>query len=183
MKNKKNLMFLFCLVLVFAAFATGCRPLERPDPTPAPDQNQQTELRETTPGADTPEGNQQPNNDMTGVGDLSSRADTIADAVTDLPEVDSATVLITDNTAIVGITTMDDTMGDNNVGQNLQNDVERVVREADREIDRVSVTTDPDLFTRIENIANETGQGRPLSGFGTEIEEILRRITPTNPAN
>lgn len=56
--------------------------------------------------------------------------------------------------------------------------MEDAVRNADRDITRVSVSADPDIFTRIDNIARDIGRGRPLSGFGDEIEEIIRRITP-----
>lgn len=161
MTNKKIIIGL-CFVMILAVFATGCRPLERPAPTPTPQQQPGTPGTDTTP-------------DTGREGDLTERANRIADEVTALEEVRSATVVITENTALVGITLSDDM---EEVGTELENRIEDVVTEADREIDRVAVTADPDLFTRIENIAKETGSGRPLSGFGREVEEIIRRIIP-----
>ncbi|HCJ79684.1 MAG TPA: YhcN/YlaJ family sporulation lipoprotein, partial [Desulfotomaculum sp.] len=32
--------------------------------------------------------------------------------------------------------------------------------------------------TRIKRIAEGIGQGRPISAFGREVEEILRRVVP-----
>jgi len=60
----------------------------------------------------------------------------------------------------------------------MKKKIEDVVRRTDSEIDRVSVSADPEIFDSIENVVRETGRGRPLSSFGKEIEDIVRRITP-----
>lgn len=176
MSNKK-LIIAICLVMVFAVFATGCRPLERPVPR---DPHTNEEIRETTPrmdarGGDAPNMTRDGARDVGGNGNLTARAERIADAVANMEEVRSATVVITDTTALVGVTLARNT---NDVATDLKRRIEDVVTQTDREIDRVAVTADPDLITRIRNVADETGRGRPLSGFGREVEEIIRRIIP-----
>jgi len=62
--------------------------------------------------------------------------------------------------------------------RDLKQKIEKTVKNTDNSIKNVSVTADPDLFTRITNMATDITKGRPISGFGKEFEEILRRITP-----
>lgn len=175
---------------------TGCRPAERPVPDQRPveesvppdgvmgDPNaplQQPEMRNTDPNNPMRNPNRQDTGqtaDEQGMMDreLTLRADNIVNEVVKLDEVQSATVVITDNMAIVGVNLTSPTKGDMNT--EIKRKVEETVKTADQRIERVSVTADPDIFERIENIAREAGRGRPLSGFGREIEELIRRITP-----
>lgn len=108
---------------------------------------------------------------------MNSRADRIIREVEDIRDVRRATVVITDRTALVGVDLTSGTKGE--VNSAIRDQIEDAVKRVDRDINRVSITADPDLFTRIGNMARDIGRGRPLSGFGTEIEEIMRRITPT----
>ncbi|QUH20964.1 YhcN/YlaJ family sporulation lipoprotein [Alkaliphilus sp. B6464] len=195
MKNK-NMLLVICIVLLVSIASIGCRPAERPVPRTAP--NQQTiDRNRTTTGTNLPNTNEMaPGNRMAPENNrmttdnriatdnrtttdnrvLSDRADKIVKEVTKLKDVKSATVVITDSTALVGINLTSGTKG--NLNAQIKKEVEDAVKKADRNIDRVSVTADPDLFTRIGNIARDIGQGRPISGFATEVEEIIRRITP-----
>lgn len=109
--------------------------------------------------------------------DLSDRADKIAENVADLKEVNDATVIISGNTAIVGVDIKDQIEGA--LTTNLKKKVEKTVRNTDKSIRNVTVTADADLFKRIQNIGRDIRAGKPISGFGSEIEEIIRRITPS----
>lgn len=177
---------MICIFLVVAIAITGCRPARRPmpqEPQPMPERQEQMPgeqaddgmLRDTRiPGDDrTAPRNMQPNELEQ---DLTVRADRIVNEIVRLEEVRSATVVISENTALVGVTLTG--AGEGEMDRDVERKIEETVKETDRNIDRVAVTADPDLFTRIENIAREAGRGRPLSGFGREIEEIFRRITP-----
>lgn len=202
MKNK-NILLTVCILLIVSVVVLGCNPAQRPAPETTP--NQQN-MDNNLPSADrmvpgdnrmltddrmNPNNNNNNNNmnmdtrmapnDTQGTndgmtGDLASRADRIANEVTKHNEVRSATVVITENTALVGVNLTSGTKGELNA--EIKRQIEDAVKKADNGIERVSVTADPDLFTRIENIAKDIGQGRPLSGFGQEVEEIIRRITP-----
>ncbi len=61
----------------------------------------------------------------------------------------------------------------------LKNKIDKAVKEADPNIKHVHVTANPDLYKRIENVGRDIRTGKPLTGLATEIQEIIRRITPT----
>lgn len=165
--GSRKLLYVVAILMLLAVVMAGCRPAERPAPVP-----QQAEPDREIADRNAPI-NMQPNEVNQ---DLNARADRIVNAVAKLDEVRSATVVISETTALVGVNLTDDTKGELN--SEIKRQIEDTVRRTDREITRVSVTADPDIFKRIENIARETGRGRPLSGFGREIEELVRRITP-----
>lgn len=104
-------------------------------------------------------------------------ADKIANKIEELDEIKNVAVAISGNRCLVGVTTTDNVEG--NVTTTLKNRIENIVKESDNNIKTVHVTASPDLYSRIENIGNGIREGRPLSGFASEIEEIIRRITPT----
>lgn len=182
MKNKKMLLTI-CIVFLATFIAIGCTPAKRPVPTPTPTPNQQTiDRNRTTTDINAPRtDNMVPNERNIGTepartDDMTARADRIAEEVNKIKDVKSASVLITERTALVGVKLTSETKGE--VNTEIKREVERAVERVDKDIERVSVTANPDLLTRIENITRDVGQGRPLSGFGKEIEEIIRRITP-----
>ncbi len=109
------------------------------------------------------------------VSQLSTRADAIAKRVTALPEIDTASVVIHGNTAVVGC----DVKGNanNTIGSNLQQKVEAAAKTADKNIKKVSVTSDPTLYNRIRTMSTNIGSGRPITNFTRDIEDILNRIT------
>ncbi|WIV11029.1 YhcN/YlaJ family sporulation lipoprotein [Proteiniborus sp. MB09-C3] len=105
------------------------------------------------------------------------QATKIADKVTELKEVKNCTVAISGDTALVGVSTADNVEGKMTTA--LKDRIDKVVKEADTNIKTVHVTANADLYRRIENVGNGIRTGKPLSGFATEIEELIRRITPT----
>ncbi len=107
---------------------------------------------------------------------MGDRVNRIIREVESIKDVRRAAVVITERTALVGIDLTSGTKG--KLNNQIKREVEDAVKRADKDITRVSVTADPDVFTRIQNIARDIDKGRPLSGFGREIEEIMRRITP-----
>lgn len=108
--------------------------------------------------------------------DISDRAENIARKVANLNDVNSATVVISGNTALVGIDMKNNLEG--KVTNDLKEKVEKVTRDTDNKIDNVSVTADADLYKRLSNMAKDIRGGKPISGFSKEIQEMLRRITP-----
>jgi YhcN/YlaJ family sporulation lipoprotein len=108
--------------------------------------------------------------------DSQQRAEEIANKVSDLREIESATCLITGNTAMVGVQFNQQYKGD--LTDQIKKKVDRTVKDQDDRISRVIVTADPDIVTRIEDIFKQIGEGRPLSGFTKEINELINRIQP-----
>ncbi len=184
MKNKK-ILIVCCIPLILVIALGGCRPARRPVPdnrqqAPVPDIQSPREMdNESNRNMGTPldDGTLPRTTESTRTeGDLMARADKIVDAVTKLDEVRRATVIISEQTAVVGVKLENSRRED--IDRDLEKKIEDVVQKTDRKIDRVAVTQDPDLFTRIENIGREAERGRPLSGFGREIEEIIRKVIP-----
>jgi len=204
MRNKKSILIISIFVVVVMALV-GCSPAKRPIPedrnnlpleqAPLPntvpnqqgidnttERNRNSINQETTPRTtETVPRNMEtvPRDSVDDITnqDLTTRANNIVDEVVKIQGIESATAIISENTAIVGVTMENNKEG--NVTREIEERVKEIVKETDGKIDRVAVTADPDLFTRVENIAKDSGKGRPLSGLGREIEEIFRRITPT----
>lgn len=116
----------------------------------------------------------------TSLGDLNTNASDLARKIGNLPEVDSATVVLTNDTAVVGVD-LKGTNTNNNIGTALRQKIERMVKdETNNGITEVSITSDPDLFTRIRTMS--TGMNRNTGTMGEEItndiQQLIRDITP-----
>ncbi|MBP2071353.1 YhcN/YlaJ family sporulation lipoprotein [Thermoanaerobacterium butyriciformans] len=179
MKKTRNiLLILLTLIMALSISLTGCKATKKPSPTrytpttprttPAPSPGMTTPAPSRTPTTPTPAKRPVPQ---------STRAAKIATNVAKLPEVNKATVVISGNTAIVGIDMKASVQGTHET--QVKKKVEKTVRDTDKSIKNVSVTSDPDLYKRIENIAKGIAAGRPLSEFTKQITEILKRITPS----
>lgn len=184
MKKAKNILLIILITAtMIMATLTGCKPAaKKPTParyTPSPTRTVPTPTRPApgyttpvprTPVTPTPVPVRRPTTE-------SARAAKIASNVAKIPEVNKATVVISGNTALVGIDMKSRVQGAHET--NVKKKVEKTVRDTDKAIKNVSVTSDPDLYTRINNIAKGIAAGRPLSEFTKQISEILKRITPS----
>lgn len=116
------------------------------------------------------------NNDMR---NLSTRANKIAKRVANLSEVNSASVIISEDTAVVGIETKDRNMK-NNISSDLRKKVEAAVKAGDKDIDKISITSDPDIYSRLKTMSRDMDNGNIISDFTNEVQDIIRRITTPN---
>ncbi|AST58713.1 sporulation lipoprotein, YhcN/YlaJ family [Thermoanaerobacterium thermosaccharolyticum] len=184
MKKTRNiLLILLTLIMALSISLTGCKTTKKPSPTrytpttprttPAPSPGMTTPAPSRTPTTPTPTTPAPVKRPVP----QSTRAAKIASNVAKLPEVNRATVVISGNTAIVGIDMKANVQGTHET--QVKKKVEKTVRDTDKGIKNVSVTSDPDLYTRINNIAKGIAAGRPLSEFTKQITEILKRITPS----
>ncbi len=138
------------------------------------------------------------NNRMTtSLGNLNTNAKDLAQKIGDLPEVDKASVVIHNNTALVGVklkgSNNNDTLNNNrlntsvnnadtnNISTALRNKIEKMVKD-ETNIENVSITSDPNLITRINNISTGmTNQvGNDIRDFTDDIEDLIRDIVPGN---
>lgn len=147
----------------------GPAPVPAPGPAPAPRQGMPTPRR--APG---PEGT--PRRTPGTGGDMTTRAEEIATMVAREDEIESATCVITGNTALVGVQFDDQYRGQ--LTDNIKQKIDRSVKQEDERINRVVVTADPDLVTRIETMFREVGRGRPITGFTREMQEMINRVQP-----
>lgn len=116
------------------------------------------------------------NNSMNNNGNNRKTAKKIADRIEEIQGIDDAYVLISGDTAIVGVDMDNEAQGQ--ITRDLKQRIERTVKNVDNDIKNVSITADPDLLTRIRNMFKDMDEGNPVEGFVDQFEEILRRITP-----
>jgi spore cortex protein len=105
-------------------------------------------------------------------------ADKAADKVTELKEVEDATVIVTDNNAYVAAKL------EGGESMKLTKETEKMigdtVRNTDPDINDVFVSTNPDFIDRMNGWADDINQGNPVSGFVKEFNDTIRRMFPTN---
>lgn len=163
------------LLVIFLAIsvAVGCAPRQRilpPQPTPnqTPDMSPQR-APQMVPGEDR------------------ARAKAIANIVEKIEGVRSATVIVNNNTAYVGLDLDKNVEG--STTNRIKKEVVTRVKNADlsttrvnayRTITTVYVTADMDTVTRLKNYSKDIQRGKPLSGMVDEIEELFRRPAPTS---
>ncbi|MGI6145066.1 MAG: YhcN/YlaJ family sporulation lipoprotein [Peptococcia bacterium] len=157
MNKKRILLILFILMFMFSVvLVSACSPAQRPGPT------------EETPS---------PTPSTPVVPQDTKKAEDLAEKISEMKDVNSATVVISENQAWVGVdlaSGLEDEMTDE-----MKNEITSLVKKEDKEIDTVYVTADADAVTRIKNIARDVADGKPISGFIDELNEIGRRITPS----
>lgn len=107
---------------------------------------------------------------------LYERAQKIANAIKTVDGVKDATVVISEERALVGVNIGNNVEG--NLTDKIKSSVEAKVKATDKEIETVAVSADPDLFSRISKVVQGIQGGKPLSEFGSEIEEIFNRVVP-----
>jgi len=155
-----------------------------PRTSPYPNRQNLTNQPNASPAPGLTQDNNRMNNDrdrnntnITPMGtNMQDRAEKIANAAARQKEVQSASCVITGNTAMVGLQFNKQYKG--SLTNAIKKQVEKRVKETDKRIDRVVVTADPDLVSRIEEIFQEIGNGRPISGFTEELREMINRINP-----
>lgn len=180
MKLRKLMLPLFLLIAISSTiFLAGCPAPERrpapppPNMVPGPGPGGPAPGAPGVPGTDTRDldRNGQMQDNTTGVRNIENMIER-------MPEVNDAWVVLTGNTALVGID-----VNANVTGQRLNDlkaEITRKVKAQTNEITDVTVSADADSVTRIRNVAQGIADGRPISGFANEIAEITRRLAPTN---
>lgn len=103
-------------------------------------------------------------------------ADIAADKVTDLAEVDDATVIVNDNNAYVAAKL--NRTSRNELTSDIQNTISRAVKSGDDEIDNVYISLNPDFYNRMKIYSDDIRAGRPVSGFMDEFSDSIRRMFP-----
>lgn len=116
-----------------------------------------------------------PNNTnlSTSLGNMTQNASEIAKKISALPEVNSAQVVLTNDTAVVGCNLRGTTQG--TMTNALRTKIEKIVKD-NSNITKVSVTSDPDLYKRIQTMSTGIGSGRMTDTFTNDINDLIRRI-------
>lgn len=124
------------------------------------------------------------NNTMTtSLGNRNTQARDLAKRISNLPEVDSASVVLNDNNCIVGV----DLKGTNNtISTSLRQKIENMVKDTNNiNTNNVSITSDPDLITRVKTLSNGMTNtvGNDVNNFTNDFEELIRDIVPGGRGN
>lgn len=150
-------------MLGLTVFVGGCTAANR-GAAPEPNQ-QQIKVQQTAPEEKAPQDNAQ----------IAARLKQIAESN---PHVQNARCVVFGRTAIVGIDVKED-MKRAQVGS-TKFSVAEALRKDPYGVSAV-VTADVDVNKRLSNIVAETQKGRPISGFATELSDIVGRIMPQVP--
>ncbi len=192
MISRKKKFFALSLVLVFASclLFTGCGTSQNGQNGQS--DNNQTPSSQNSTGmngmnsTNTPNGTtgRVPNEvnvtDRTTMDNdsLHERAEKIADAVVeDIDAVKDARVIISDKMAYVSVSITETAGAD--VSKALKEDVAQVTKRVDTEIEDVYVMEDADTFTRMKEMADDIGDGKPVEGFMDELKTMFTRVMPT----
>lgn len=102
-------------------------------------------------------------------------AEKAADKITELDEVDRATVIATDNNAYVAVM-LSDTHDE--VTQEVEDKIADKVKETNEAIDNVYVSMNPEFGDRMSDYATKINEGHPISGFFEEFTEAVSNVFP-----
>ena len=134
---------------------------------------QNTTTPEPTPTSPGPSAPTKPNGPAT-PSVTSTRASNIVNNVNRVDGVNSSTVVISGNKALVGITQKAN-YPEKNIDK-LNGNITRAVKSTDKGIKNVYLTTDAGLYKRIDNIARDVSGGKSLTSYTKEIADIIKNI-------
>lgn len=177
--NKKNAALAVLCICLTMFFATGCSNKNdaTPQTTPPPSNNMTTPTPAETPKTNADASNQADDktaNDK----NLSAEAEKIATAIVDgVDEVEDAHVLISEHMAYAAIKIK--STADTAEAENIKKAVIEKAKATDSSLTDVYVSESADTFTRIGEIGEDIADGKPISGFMEELENMFVRVTPT----
>ena len=184
-RKKKFFVLSVALLCVSCLVFTACSNKNNSQQTPPATNNQTDTDRNTADETDnTNVQRQQGNNAANSANDtvdnsaLNQRAEKIADAVVEqVAQVKDARTVISEKMAYVSVA-IDET-ADTAESATLKEEISQVVKKTDAEIDTVYVMEDADTFTRMKEIGEDIANGKPISGFAEELQNLFVRVTPT----
>lgn len=107
-------------------------------------------------------------------------AEDAATQVVELDEVDSATVIVTDNNAYAAVVLGDNHNAEEDLTAELEDKIAEKVREADTDIENVYVSLNPDFVERMTGYRTKINEGEPVEGLFEEFTESVQRVFPDN---
>lgn len=107
-------------------------------------------------------------------------AEDAASRVVELDEVDSATVIVTDNNAYAAVVLGDNHNAEEDLTDELEDKIAEKVRGADTDIENVYVSLNPDFVERMTDYRTKINDGEPVEGLFEEFTESVKRVFPDN---
>ena len=179
---KRTILVILCAALAFAL--SGCASnAGTPLPTTPPVGPTMLPSSTMMPAPTMPAGTASPGApaapEVTGAmstGEAAAAAKQVSDEVIKLSEVDKATTVILGNIALVGVTFAPQYKGE--MTTRIKDMVAERAQKAAPALQRVTVTADPDLITRIQAMMTKVQSGAGAAEIGTEFSEIVNRVAP-----
>jgi spore cortex protein len=103
-------------------------------------------------------------------------AEEAANRVADLKEVSQANVIVTNRNAYVAV--MLDNQPKGEMTRAVENKISNAVKQADRNIRNVYVSTNPDFVDRMTDYTDKLQRGEPIEGLFEEFNEMVLRVFP-----
>lgn len=104
-------------------------------------------------------------------------ADRAADKITALKEVDHANVIVTGNNAYVAAKLANNRT---DISRDIERKIADQVKKADKDINDVYVSVNPDFYDRMTGYTTDIRNGKPIEGFFDEFTNTVRRVFPTH---
>ena len=105
-------------------------------------------------------------------------ADRVASQVAKLKEVQRANVIVTDSNAYVAVLLKDRSRKE--MTSTFKNKITKTVKKADKSIDNVYVSVNPDFYDRMTDYGNELRNGHPVAGLFNQFTDTIHRVFPTS---
>lgn len=163
----KKLFLIFALVLVMGVVATGCMNRANEgvvEPAPSPDYMPQGTTTESSAARETP-----------ARFDWTTNAAQIEERIGRISEISEARVVVTGNTALVGVRFNQAYRGE--MTERIREMVAAEIMAADPQITTVAVTADADDVEEIYEISDRVLAGREMDTLREDINEIVRNAT------
>jgi spore cortex protein len=103
-------------------------------------------------------------------------AEEAANKVNELKEVRDANVIVTENNAFVAVVMEGKAKGE--VTKDIEQKVAKAVKDTDKDINNVYVSSNPDFVKRMKDYGNDLQNGKPVRGLFEEFSEMTRRVFP-----
>lgn len=192
-RKKKFFVLSAAILFVSCLFLSGCGSEQNQQSTPS-DHNQTPSTQNSTDMNsrinNTPNtGNPNGMNNINGINgtstdsaadsnSLHARAEKIADAVvTEISDVKDARVIISNKMAYVSVSISE--TADASAAKTLKEEIGQIVKKTDTAIEDVYVMEDADTFTRMKEMVDDIADGKPVSGFVEELDNMFTRVVPS----
>lgn len=163
----KKIFFAAAMAVLLCAAVTGCK------------KNTQDQVAQAMPTPNyMPQGTMTENNaarQMADRFDWTRNAAQIENRIRQISEIDEARVVVTGNTALVGVKFNQAYRGE--MTERIREMVAAEVMAADPQISTVAVTADDDDVEDVYELSNRTAAGRGVDTLKDDINEIVRNAT------
>ncbi|CAH2213145.1 YhcN/YlaJ family sporulation lipoprotein [Tepidibacter aestuarii] len=97
---------------------------------------------------------------------------TIRDKCNNLKGVEDTSVAVNGDTCVVAVDPK------TTLNKSLKNQIESICKNSDRNIDKVVITQDNDVYNRLQRLGQDIQAGTPITDLNTELQNIFNRLAP-----